>query len=164
MPHPTVILLDTSTSMAEPIGSRRRIDVLEAILHQLLPSTPGVRLFAFSSAVREIEQHARLPEPEGGTALHLALAHAASLAPARVVIISDGEPDDADAALAAARGLGCAVATYFAGSDDNHTAIAFLRALAWCSADGLGHAAVADLRAPGRLAGELRLLLTGPVS
>jgi hypothetical protein len=162
--RPSVVLLDTSTSMAEPIGSRRRIDVLADILHQVLPATLGVRLFAFSSAVREIERHAPLPEPEGGTALHLALAHAASLAPARVVVISDGEPDDADAALAAARELGCEIITYFAGDERNHAAVAVLRALAWCSADGLGHAAVADLRAPDRLAGELRLLLTGPVS
>jgi hypothetical protein len=58
----------------------------------------------------------------------------------------------------------CTIVTYFAGNDDNHAAVAFLRALAWCSADGLGHAAVTDLRAPDRLAGELRLLLTGPVS
>jgi hypothetical protein len=165
----TIVLLDTSTSMAEPIGNRRRIDVLEDILRQVLPSTPGVRLFGFSSAVTELEgavaEHGvHLPEPGGGTALHLAIQHVAALRPSRLIVISDGEPDDADAALAAARELGCEIVSYFAGDERNHAAVAFLRALAWCSADGLGHAAVTDLRDPRRLETELRLLLTGPAA
>jgi hypothetical protein len=40
--------------------------------------------------------------------------------------------------------------------------VAFLRALAWCSADGLGHAAVSDLRNPPQPAEDLRLRLVGP--
>jgi hypothetical protein len=46
----------------------------------------------------------------------------------------------------------------------NHAAVAFLRALAWCATDGLGHAAIADLRRPEVLKAELRLALTGPAS
>jgi hypothetical protein len=169
MSQPIVILLDTSTSMAEPIGSRRRIDVLADILCQALPSTPGVRLFGFSSAVTELEgatsEHGvHLPEPAGGTALHFAIRHVAPLRPSRLIVISDGEPDDADAALSAARELDCEIITYFAGDERHHAAVGFLRALAWCSADGLGRAAVTDLRDPRRLAGELQLLLTGPVA
>jgi hypothetical protein len=80
------------------------------------------------------------------------------------VIISDGEPLDADAALTTARSLGCQIATFFAGDEKNHDAVAFLRALAWCSADGLGDAGVADLCDPRRLAADLRLLLTGPAA
>jgi hypothetical protein len=161
----TILLLDTSSSMAEPVGSRRRIDVLGDILRQIVPTAPGARLIAFSSTVREIEPGAPLPEPGGSTDLAAALTYIGSLQPQRIVVISDGEPNEPDAALAAARALGCAIATYYAGGERNHAAVAFLRALAWCSGDGLGDTRIADLRDPQKLAGELqRLLLTGPAS
>jgi hypothetical protein len=105
-----------------------------------------------------------LPEPEGGTNLAGALIHIRPLRPRRVIVISDGEPNDPEAALAAARALATHVASYFCGDENNFAAIAFLRALSWCSADGVGQARVADLRHPERLAAELRLLLTGPRS
>jgi hypothetical protein len=158
-----LILLDTSGSMSEPVGSRRRIDVLADILRQVLPATPGARLIAFSSIPHEIESGAPLPEPGGGTDLAAALNYAGRFHPNRVVVISDGEPTDADAALAAARALGCPIGTYYAGDEKNHAATSFLRMLAWSSPDGLGDTRVADLADPKKLAADLRLLLlTGP--
>jgi hypothetical protein len=88
------------------------------------------------------------------------MRHCSSLDAASVV--SDGEPQDPESALAAARRLSCEIACYFCGDETNHTAVAFLRALAWTSSDGLGHAAVVDLRDPERLIGELKLRLAGP--
>lgn len=157
----TVILLDTSSSMALPVGNRRRADVLADILGAL-PVTAGIRRVSFNSVVTEIGADA-WPEPGGGTALAQALTFAAAMNPAHVVIISDGEPDNADAAMAAARDLGargCQIETYFCGDERCHAATAFLRALAWCSHDGLGRMAVADLTQPKLLEGELRLALT----
>jgi hypothetical protein len=158
------ILLDTSSSMAEPVGGRRRIDVLADILRQILPTVPDARLIAFSSVVTEIESGAPVPEPGGGTDLAAALEYAAHLRPRRIVIISDGEPNDSEAAITAARALRCAIVTYYVGDERNHASVAFLRALAWCSADGLGDTRIADLRDPKKLVGELHLFLTGPPS
>jgi hypothetical protein len=158
----TCVLLDTSGSMSSLVGRQRRIDVLAGILRTVLPQTPGARLFAFDSVVREIEPTAPVPEPGGGTNLHAALTQIAPLAPVTVIVVSDGVPDDADAAFAAARKLRCRIVTYFAGDEHDHRAVAFLRALAWQSADGLGHAAIADLRDAPKLAAELTLRLGGP--
>ncbi len=157
-----LVLLDTSGSMGELAGARRRIDVLAAVLQQVLPGAPGARLFAFDSIVRELDGASRLPEPAGGTALHVALGALAPLQPQLVIIVSDGEPDDAEAALAAARDLHCQIATHFVGDERDHAAVAFVRALAWCSTDGMGQTAICDLRRPERLAHNLRRLLTGP--
>jgi len=154
----TVILLDTSGSMAWTVGTRRRIDVLADIL-KAIPPRSDVRRVSFNSVVTEIDND--LPEPGGGTALADALTFAATTNPDHVIVISDGEPDNAEEAIAAARKLGpCRIETYFCGDEAHHEAIAFLRALAWCSADGLGVAAIADLTQPQRLAEDLRLALT----
>ena len=157
----TVILLDTSSSMALPVGNRRRADVLADIL-KALPAGAAIRRVSFNSIVTEVAGKEAWPEPGGGTALASALTFAAGLRPARVIVISDGEPDNAEAALAVARDLGaggCHIETYFCGDERAHEATAFLRALAWCSHDGFGRTAVADLSRPELLEGELRLAL-----
>jgi hypothetical protein len=161
----SIILVDVSASMAEPVGDRRRCDVLDEILRQVLPASQDARVFAFSELVQEIERGARVPVPGGGTALHTALTYIAPFQPMQVVVLSDGEPNDAEAALAVARTLSCNFVTYFCGDERNHTAVAFLRALAWTSSNGIGHAAVIDLHYPDKLVAELRLqLTTGPAA
>jgi hypothetical protein len=155
-------LLDTSGSMDSPVaGGKRRIDVLADILRVVLPDAPEARLIAFSDTVVAIAAPADLPEPSGSTALHAALEYATRLRPRRVIIISDGEPDDRGAALRAARALHCPVDAFHAGPEDDHAAIAFLRNVC-LSGHGVGRTTVADLRDPAKLAGELRLLLAGP--
>jgi hypothetical protein len=154
------ILADTSGSMSELAGSRRKIDALGEIL-RTLPRNGVCRSFAFDSVTREVDGNS-LPEPSGGTDLARALSHIAPLRPKTVVVISDGLPDDQAAALAAARQLNCRITTYFCGNERDTSGIIFLRALAFCSDDGLGSAALTDLSRPQELAGELRLLLGGP--
>jgi len=148
--------------MAEPVGARRRIDVLEAVRAEVTPGLSDLTVIAFGSLSEVIEPGQRLPEPAGGTALHRALVEAARFQPQQVVIISDGLPDDREAALAAARALGCQIITYHCGDEIDFPATSFLRALAWCSSDGRGFTSIADLRKPERLKSELRLLLAGP--
>jgi hypothetical protein len=162
-----VILLDTSGSMAAPVGTRRRIDILGDILAAVLPTAPGTRLLSFNSITTELdnavtEQGMNLPEPGGGTALDGALAYVSPLNPRRLIVISDGEPDDPRAAIAAGRALGCVIHTYYCGDDGNRAAIAFLRNLALCSKGGIGRAQVGDLTEPARITSEIRHLLTGP--
>jgi hypothetical protein len=157
----SIVLLDCSSSMDLPVGERRRIDILADILHQVLPTTPGARLFAFNDTVSPVASADRLPQPDGGTELHSALEQIAPWRPRRVILISDGEPSDRAAALRAARMLSCPIDAFHAGPEDDRAAIAFLRNLCLCGR-GVGRATVADLRNPAKLAGELRLLLTGP--
>jgi hypothetical protein len=91
----------------------------------------GARLFAFESTVTEIESPEQLPVPQGGTALHLALERAAELCPGEVVVISDGAPNDAEAALAAARKLPGVVQAIFVGDEvRNREAVQFMTRLA----------------------------------
>jgi hypothetical protein len=66
-PGPVVVLLDTSASMAEWVGAHRRIGIMGNIFGQVLPTTPGARVFVFNSWVREIEPLGPLPEPEGAS-------------------------------------------------------------------------------------------------
>ena len=156
------ILLDVSGSMAAMVYRQRRIDVLADIFSRLLPEFPTCRIVAFGSDAYELRRGASLPEPAGSTALHLALSLIANYRPERVAVLSDGVPDDAATALTLAKSLSCFIATYFCGDEDDHAAIAFMRALAWSSADGIGRSTVVNLKKPQKLASDLRLLLTGP--
>jgi hypothetical protein len=159
----THILADTSGSMAFPVtGDKRRIDVLRTILATILPSLPGTSVAGFNDTVFPLELGQALPEPSGGTALHLALQHVLPMHPEHVVVVSDGEPNDPAAAITAARALQCRISTYYCGEEGNRAATSFLRTLALCSRHGVGRAMLGDLRKPEQLAGELRLLLAGP--
>jgi predicted metal-dependent peptidase len=107
-----LVVLDRSGSMAGTNDSRRSIDLAGEMLSRLLIECPNVRIIAFGSTVEELTglepgPGLRLPEPGGSTALHLAFdCIAASKRPGRIVVITDGMPDDAEAALIAARRLG----------------------------------------------------------
>jgi hypothetical protein len=164
-----VILLDTSGSMSLPVSTRRRIDVLSDILASVLPSTPGTRLFSFNSICTELLEAitangVHLPQPGGSTALHAALEAVAPLHPNPLLIISDGEPDDSKAALAAASSLHCVIQTFYCGDESNRAAISFLRDLALCSKGGVGRLRIGSLTKPEQLADAIRLLLRGPAA
>jgi Mg-chelatase subunit ChlD len=159
----TVIIVDVSGSMDRPVTpDKRRIDVLRDVLARVLPAASGTRIIAFSAGVLPLEPGEPIPEPAGSTALHLALEHARRARPQHVIVISDGAPDDKQAAINAARALQCRIDAYFCGGEDDRAGLAFMRVLALCSRGGVGRAALADLRRPGTLASGLRLLLAGP--
>lgn len=128
----TIILADASGSMAYRVGGRRKIEILgdelAAVLVGALPTE--TLLFAFATGTRLVVDPALLPEPGGGTALHVALDHIATFRPARTLVISDGQPDSKDAALAAADRLSGRIDVLYIGPDDDHEAIAFMMALA----------------------------------
>lgn len=161
----TIVLVDTSSSMAIPIlGGQRRIDVLSAILTNISSSLPDMRLFAFNDYLTGLEPGQKLPEPNGGTDLQMALDFVLQLSPRGVIVISDGEPADAKAALTSARTLNCVISTFYCGDESNRAAVAFLKQLALCSRGGIGRPMIADLRQPEKLTSELRLLLAAPTA
>lgn len=162
--HDDILLLDTSSSMAWPAGpgsgSLKRIEVLQQVLDSIRREFPTARVFAFNSACMEIEPRGHLPVPQGGTALDHALQQISYLSPKRIGVLCDGEPNNPPAALEAAKTLQTEIHTFFCGDETDSRAVAFMRALAWCSADGIGKARVIDLEDPQALLEGMRLLLT----
>lgn len=149
-----VVLADVSASMAEMAGTRPKIDVLR----EALASAPPARIVAFSSAVCEVASPLLLPAPSGGTAMHLALDHAARMRPSRTLVISDGEPEDETKALLAAEAVPGVIDVLYCGSETNHAAINFMMRLARA---GCGRYATRDIRkAPEQLAPSVRAMLT----
>jgi hypothetical protein len=163
----TLILVDVSGSMSEPVGagsnSPRKITVLQRALHRALHlKIPSPPLIAFASIATEVSHFSDLPEPAGGTAMHLALEMAIGHKPRHTLVISDGHPDDPEAALSVAARLSGIIDVIYIGPDNDAEAIAFMRALARA---GAGRVVVHDLRrlAPAALAPAIRgLLPAGP--
>jgi hypothetical protein len=150
--------------MGELAGARRRIDILRDVLGQVTSAGFTGRVWQFNSYARQLAGPPYVPEePQGGTDLAYALLCLAEIdaQPYPLVVISDGEPNDGPAALEVARKLNTRIVTRFVGPDDDFTAIAFMRALAWCSDDGMGDAAVHQWDRAGALTKDLAdLLLT----
>lgn len=156
-PRRHVILADTSASMAEPAGGRRKIDVLQDAM-AAAPSTSAV--VAFGAVVMPITPRCHLPQPSGGTPLHLALDYCASLDATDVLVISDGHPDNAAAALAAADRMRARIDVVYCGPENDHVGMEFMRRLA----RGGGAAHHHSMAQPQQLISAVRglLLIEGP--
>ncbi|MEQ9883242.1 vWA domain-containing protein [Pectobacterium brasiliense] len=129
---PLIILADVSPSMDELAwGRRRRIDLLRESVDALLRQhTDPIRIIAFAGepddSVETIPPHPQ----RGGTAMHLAIDCAAKFNPRATLIISDGQPDDEDLAIAAAHALPGRIDTLYIGPDISISAVRFMRRLA----------------------------------
>lgn len=135
-----VLLCDTSSSMAEAAGDRTKYDHLQEAADSLRQALPSAVIIAFSTTAAPAP--GALPRPSGSTALDLGLQEAARYRPARTIVISDGEPNSEDAALAAAAVLPGRIDVIYCGRDNNARALAFMRRLA---AAGAGTVVVRDL-------------------
>jgi hypothetical protein len=163
-----ILVCDTSGSMAESAGAKRKIDhlheALDAVIEGMSHPGPVPVLIAFDSVAREIGSPSALPAPSGGTALHLALRAAAGHRPRQTLVISDGRPDSETEALVAAAALPGRIDVVYCGPDTDTQAIAFMRRLAGV---GCGRVIVHDIRrhaAAGAplLASSVRKLLALP--
>ena len=156
----SAILLDISGSMSEIIvGSKRKIDILrKAVDRQLLINEV---VLVFSSGCDRVASFQLIPEPFGGTAMHLALQQAASYAPSHTLVVSDGQPDCQKQALLAAEKLSGVISTLYIGDDSDINAIAFMSKLARI---GCGQSKVCDISNPQnqvRLNSAIKGLLPG---
>ncbi|MFG0229454.1 vWA domain-containing protein [Achromobacter sp. 413638] len=128
--RPTVVLADVSGSMESPAwGGRTKHAVLREAIAQTLLSDRH-ELMAFAGHVTPLSSAENLPQPGGSTALDRALLAAIQRAPGRILVISDGEPNDEDAALAAAAQFGGVIDVLYIGPDSNAAAMRFLQRLA----------------------------------
>lgn len=141
----TVLLCDVSGSMDESASGRKKIEHLREAVGSVLPNCPGARIITFASAALDIPTPGQIPEPSGGTAMHLGLDAAALSFPRRTVVISDGLPDNQESALAAAERLTGTIDVIYCGPDSDADAIAFMRRLARV---GGGRVVVHDVRRP----------------
>lgn len=160
----SVILCDCSASMAESAwGGKTKIEILREAVAECWR---GERIVCFGGT--EYSGEAPTPQeiwanPEGGTPLDKALAHLSYSGPGHTLVISDGKPDDTDAALIAADRLGGVINVLYVGPDDDKEAIAFMHRLA---STGAGRVVVNDVRRAyaGRptLGSSMRGLLPAP--
>lgn len=144
-----VVCADTSSSMAEVArGAERKIDMLRSALASVAAGSPGLRCIMFGG-------HTAWASPadvgawqaSGSTPLHAALDLANTLSPRQTLVITDGHPDDADAALAVARQLSGRIDVLFIGPTSDHVGQEFCRRLARI---GVGTMRTFDLMALGR--------------
>jgi uncharacterized protein with von Willebrand factor type A (vWA) domain len=122
----TVLLLDTSGSMEE--GHPRRIDLLWKAVQALKTPQARWKVATFNSRCRWAAVEA-VPDPMGGTDLAHAFAVIGEARPARVTVVTDGQPDDMGAAHEAALALHCPVSVLFVGDASDRDAIAFCQRL-----------------------------------
>jgi len=96
------LLLDTSGSMNSygEGGTKRRIDSLRDILSTL----PTGKLFSFNDSCHPCLKDA-IPNPTGNTYLSIAFEKLKSAGIKNIILITDGEANDKDAALASVEGL-----------------------------------------------------------
>lgn len=122
-----VVLADVSASMGGPAaGDKRKIDVLREAIASATQNTPA-RLFVFSATTREVQS---VPEPENNTNLAQALREVQRLDPGVTLVISDGQPDNARAALDVASTFRGAIDVLYIGNDKDYAAISFMQQLA----------------------------------
>jgi hypothetical protein len=124
----TVILLDISGSMSEVVGSKRKIDILrQAVDRQLLINEV---VLVFSSGCDQVASFQLIPEPFGGTAMHLGLQQASFYSPSHTLVVSDGQPDCQKQAFKEAEMLPGTISTLYIGNDKDLNAVAFMSKLA----------------------------------
>lgn len=123
-----VLLVDCSGSMAShDAEGQRRIDGARKCVDTLRQNKLEFTQIVFS-ATPELSDI--IPEPSGSTDLAAAIYKAAEHRPRRLIIVSDGHPDDEAAALEAMNSLpsGIVIDTFFVGTPPHGEA--FLKTLA----------------------------------
>ncbi len=114
-----MLLLDTSGSMESRMGNgRTKIDALRDVVRDTRDQG-RVPMIAFGGPA---DQQTRfvddVPNPDGSTPLHDAIALAKTYGATRLVVISDGIPDHQPSALDQARAFGGQIDVVFVGDGD----------------------------------------------
>jgi hypothetical protein len=167
-----LFLLDCSFSMQDHVritlkgkinAERMRIDILRRTVADLRRAKPNAQMMAFGPVffqhtgefgfTKLLAKDEEVPDATGGgTPLAEAIRDAAAAGAKRIVILSDGVPNDQDAALEAARAFGMRVdCIYIGGDGEADEGAKFLAQLAEASGGNsgrdsmaLGHKALAD--------------------
>lgn len=119
----SLLLVDCSGSMDMRVKSgERRIDQLRKVVDKLR-STNRVPLAAFGiSTHTEVGLVDVVPEPSGGTPMHLAIEFGRSLEANHLIVVTDGCPDSPQLTLDAAKRFGGQIDVFFIGDEGDHGA------------------------------------------
>src|SRR6266850_2554368 len=123
-----ILVLDISSSMsAADANGERRIDALRSVVYGIRSRGIPFRQLVFNNDVMWSDV---IPEPAGGTNMALAFDTCKQANTRHVIVVSDGEPQDMQATLAAAQRLACPVDAYYVGPAGNEAAQEFMKQLA----------------------------------
>jgi Mg-chelatase subunit ChlD len=148
-----LLICDCSGSMksADAPGRKRRIDVLRAAISEM---AGDIKIIAFADFAKIVHD---LPEPSGDTCVAAAIQIAAVLRQNRhVILLSDGEPSDEEAALKEAARFGQPISTIFCGPEGG-PGEDFLRRLAAATGGKFGELQAEKLE-PRRLSAAIKAL------
>jgi Mg-chelatase subunit ChlD len=153
----TLLLVDCSGSMADTIRRTgdRKIDALRKIVDDLRKTHP-VPVAAFGvRAPGQVEVVDTVPEPQGGTPLDLAIEFGQAQGATHLIVVTDGEANDEEAAFTAARRFGHQIDVFYIGNGGDRAA-KFCAELAKMNG---GTSGVTDLGEPKQLASKLAGLI-----
>jgi hypothetical protein len=138
-PGGAILLCDVSGSMEWTVGTseRTRRDKLIEAVTRVVAQQPGIRVFAFNDHCLPVPDPQHMPEAEGGTDLAGALRTLREYRPERLVLVTDGEPDNEGKALAAALQLNSVIHVLFVGDETRPDVIRFLNKLRSCTRKGM---------------------------
>lgn len=113
-----MLLIDTSGSMSDSLtGGMRKIDGLRKSVQDINPLDNGVPMIAFGgphdAQVRFVD---KIPDPDGSTPLHVAIPYAREYGATRIVVISDGHPDDSESSSEEAKKFGGQIDVVYVGN------------------------------------------------
>lgn len=155
----SALCVDVSGSMGDPVSGRyddngdspRKIDKMRELVTDV-QSTGSVPVIAFGARVEVVDS---IPNPSGQTPLAQAIEFAHREGATHLVVFTDGQPDSADRAFAAALAFGHPIDTFYIGPGTDHGAT-FCKQLAKMTG---GTCNLTDLGKPKELAATVRLML-----
>jgi hypothetical protein len=133
-----VIIGDVSGSMLDKINAieKSKFDVMRDCMLRVVSKLDRAAVILFASQAQRVTTFDAITENApsyarlgGGTNLAGALRAAAKLNPEHIVVISDGQPNNAQAALDTARTMLCRIDVYYCGNGASHE-VQFCRDLA----------------------------------
>lgn len=152
------LLIDVSGSMRTTMrNGKRRIEGLRNVVGDIRQGRE-VKMIAFGGESDGAYHVSSVPEPTGGTPLHSAIDLARTSEAGRVVVISDGVPDDQSAALDSARTFGGRIDVVFVGNP-GEAGERFLKILAESTGGTEFHGDLSELK---QLSSAIVGLLEGP--
>lgn len=156
------LLVDVSGSMNQgvgqtapsvfgaPIGSKTRINVLREVVDGMRKEGLECPIVAFGGDRYPFARHVtngQIPEPSGGTPMAEGINFCGKDGCTHLVVVSDGVPNDPEAAIEAAIAFNAPIDVVYIGPDGD-TGADFMRRLA-AAAKGKVSVTVADLRKTG---------------